>query len=794
MLVYTSTKNKFIDDVRTNRIDEIVEQEVSRKLNHRTGSSEIASWKNSLQYMMNVLMDSEISSSAGVAIEYKIPRTNNRIDFILTGKDANHTECAVIIELKQWSEAEKTQKDAIVKTFIGGSVRETNHPSYQAWSYASLITEFNKTVRDENIKLEPCAYLHNMKNGEAINDSFYKEHTDNAPIFLSPDTEKLASFLKKFVKYGDSDDIMYRIEHGGIKPSKNLADSLVSMIEGNEEFIMIDEQKLVYETAISLAHLAQQGTKQTLIIKGGPGTGKSVVAINLLVELTKREMVAQYVSKNAAPRAVFSTLLKGTRTKKVIDNMFKGSGSYVDMESNSLDTLIIDEAHRLNEKSGLYGNLGENQVKELINSSKLSIFFIDEAQKVTFQDIGSVEEIKRWADHLNSDVTELELVSQFRCNGSDGYLAWIDNTLQIRATANDMLDDIDYEVKVFDDPNDLRNAIIEKNRNTNKSRMVAGYCWDWESKKNPEEYDISIPSFLFKARWNLASDGSLWMISENSVHEIGCIHTSQGLELDYIGVIIGDDFIVRKGEVITNGLERSKNDRSVRGYKTMLKNNPETANELVNEIIRNTYRTLMTRGQKGCYIFCTDKETNDYFKRVTTRLENVNQIEESSAAYSTLPYNVVPIHKAKPYQGFVPIYNIEAAAGSFSDSQYAEDCEWVELPEHFSTSKGMFVIRVVGESMNRRIPNGSWCLFKSNPAGTRNDKVVLAEHRTIEDPDHGGSYTVKLYKSEKTINDGEIVNSTILLKPDTNAFGYSPIEIDASQEDISVIGEFIAVL
>ena len=793
MLVYTSTKNKFIDDVRTNRIDEIVESEVLRKLKHKTGTSEVLSWKHSLQYMMNVLMDPEIPASAGVAIEYKIPRTNNRIDFILTGKDSKREEYAIVIELKQWAEAEKTQKDAIVKTFIGGAIRETNHPSYQAWSYASLITEFNKTVRDEQINLKPCAYLHNMKNGASINDGFYSDHIDKAPVFLSPDAEKLAGFLKRFIKHGDSNDIMYRIEHGVIKPSKNLADSLASMIDGNQEFIMIDDQKLVYETAVDLAHKANAGAKQTLIVKGGPGTGKSVVAVNLLVELTKRGRVAQYVSKNAAPRAVFSSLLKGTRTKSIIDSMFKGSGSYINVEANSIDALIVDEAHRLNEKSGLYSNLGEDQIKELTSSSKLSIFFIDEAQRVTFQDIGSVNKIKEWAKKLNSTVTELELFSQFRCNGSDGYLSWVDNTLDVRETANETLDGIDYEVKVFDDPNELRKEIIDKNRNTNKARMVAGYCWDWKSKKVPEEYDIVIPNYSFNARWNLTSDGSLWMISEKSVHEVGCIHTSQGLELDYIGVIFGEDFVIRDGEIITDGAKRSSYDRSVRGYKKMLKEFPQEAKQLVDEIIKNTYRTLMTRGQKGCYIFSVDEETNQYFKNSARRIEN-EPIKPEQSYYSGLPYPVIPFENVKPYQGYVPIFNLEAAAGSFSDSQYVDECSWLELPDHFVTAEGMFVIKVIGESMNRRIPNGSWCLFKANPGGSRNSKVVLVEHRTIEDPDHGGSYTVKVYHSDKSFEEGESVNYKITLKPDTNAFGYEAIVINEADEGFNIIGEFIAVL
>ncbi len=290
----------------------------------------------------NVLHDDDIPASAGVSIEYNIPLTNRRVDFILTGKDANRQDTAVIVELKQWQEAQVTNKDAIVKTRFQHGEQETNHPSYQAWSYAALIQDYNQTVRDEAITLQPCAYLHNMKSADAINDDFYAEHIKKAPVFISPDALK---------------PIMYRIEHGKIKPSKNLADALVSMLDGNPEFLMIDEQKLVYETALDLAHKAQQGHKQTLIVKGGPGTGKSVVAINLLAELTKRELLTQYVSKNAAPREVFKKMLTGSRKKTHIDNMFKGSGSYIDTPENTFGALLVDEAtnqHSINGSSCLF--------------------------------------------------------------------------------------------------------------------------------------------------------------------------------------------------------------------------------------------------------------------------------------------------------------------------------------------------------------------------------------------------------------------------------------------------------
>jgi DUF2075 family protein len=792
MIVYSATKREFVEDVRSNRIAEIIENEVLRKLNRNSPRNEKLSWENSLQYMSQVLWDDGIPSAAGVAIEYNLPMTNRRVDFILTGKDSNRNDTTVIIELKQWQEVKKTNKDAIVKTWFQHGEQETNHPSYQAWSYSALIADYNDTVRKELIRLIPCAYLHNMKSRDIINDPFYGEHTARAPVFISPDALKLSEFLKQHVKYGDSDNIMYRIEHGVIKPSKNLVDALVSMLDGNPEFLMIDEQKLVYETALNLAHKAQKGWKQTFIVKGGPGTGKSVIAINLLAELTKRELLVQYVSKNAAPREVFKKKLIGSRKKIHIDQMFKGSGAYTEIEANKFGALIVDEAHRLNEKSGLYGNLGENQIKELIVSSRFNIFFIDEAQRVTLQDIGTVESIKQWANELESDVTELDLASQFRCNGSDGYLAWVDNSLQIRETANPTLEDIDYEVKVFDNPNQLRSEILEKNRLTNKARLVAGYCWDWSSKKNKDQFDIVIPQYDFKAQWNLTEDGSLWMIAENSVNQIGCIHTCQGLELDYVGVIIGEDFVIRDGVAFTDASKRSSNDRSIRGFKTMFKKDPVKATQLTADIIKNTYRTLMTRGQKGCYIYCVDAETGDYFRKITQSV--VENTFNSVSPHQGLTLPIVSLEEANPYVTHVPIYDLYAAAGSFSGSQIIDGIQWVELPDHINVSEGMFVMRVEGESMNRRIPSGSWCLFKSNPGGTRNGKVVLVQHRSIDDPDHGGSYTVKVYHSDKSSEEDGSFNTRIVLKPDTNAFGYSSIELEDDGEELTIIGEYLAVI
>lgn len=793
MIVYASTKSGFSADVAQNQIEDKILTLVQKRLHHSTSESEIRSWRESLKYMYILLERSKIPDDAGIAIEYNIPQTSKRVDFILTGRDEENRPTAVIVELKQWENVWPTRMDGIVTTILQGNRVQTNHPSFQAWSYAALLEDFNETVRTDDIQLVPCAYLHNCSAPHVILDPFYKEHTDKAPPFLKSDTDKLKAFIERHVRKGDRGQLIYRIDGGKIKPSKSLADALLGMLQGNPEFLLIDDQKLVYETALALADKAARGKKQVLIVEGGPGTGKSVVAINLLVELLGREKVAHYVTRNAAPRDVYMSKLTGSFRKSRINNLFKGSGSYVDSERNCLDVLVVDEAHRLSEKSGMFQNLGENQIKEIIHAARLSVFFIDEDQRVTWKDVGRKVDIRRWAEKAGAEIVELDLQSQFRCNGSNGYLAWIDNTLQIRETANRTLEDVDYDFRVFDDPNEMRRIIEDKNFANNKARMVAGYCWDWISKKDKRQVDVKIPESGFQMRWNLSDDGSLWILKPDSVKEIGCIHTCQGLELDYVGVIVGPDFVVRNGNVLARPEYRSRMDASVKGFKSALKKNPRDANRKAAEIIKNTYRTLMTRGQKGCYIFCTDPETNEYFRQAA-RVATPKTKTVAPAPLKGLSLPIFDRDEIEPFKDAVPVLDLRVAAGDFSDEQWIDQRYWVKLPEPFAAKPGYFVAQVVGESMNRRIPNGSWCLFRADTGGTREGKVVLVQQRSIQDLDRG-RYTLKVYGSKKVSNGDTWRQTCITLSPDSTDPQYRPIVLQPNEaEELKVLGVFVASL
>lgn len=614
MIIYNKTKVDFSNDILTNDIGNIITSYILEKTGNKVSLNEIRSFQNSLGYMERVVSDPFIPKDCGISIEYHLPQTSKRVDFIITGKNGDR-ENVIIIELKQWEKAELTTKDGIVKTRFQFGESETSHPSYQAWSYAALLTSFNATVDEEFISLYPCAYLHNYNPDDNITNEFYSYYLDKAPIFLKPDALKLREFIKKYIKQGDDSNIMFRIDNGKIKPTKSLADSLKSMIKGNKEFIMIDDQKVVYETALQLALQSNETNKNVLIVEGGPGTGKSVVAINLLVELNRRGKMSQYVTKTSAPRDVFFEKLRGTKRMIELKNLFLGSGSFTRVPENSINTLIVDEAHRLMQKNR-YDAQSYDQVQELLKASLSSVFFIDENQKVSTADYGEIHLIEKFATKLGIKIHRLQLESQFRCNGSDGYLAWLDNVLRIRNTANYNLEELDYEFdfKVFDSPKELQDTIFEKNKINNKARLVAGYCWDWVSDKSPDIYDFKKSEFGFDMKWNMKSYGGKWIIEPESVTEVGCIHTAQGLELDYVGVIIGDDLIVRDGDVLVQPSARSRMDRTIFGWKKGMKENPEHWKPLIKAIIKNTYRTLMTRGMKGCYIYCTDPETNAYFK------------------------------------------------------------------------------------------------------------------------------------------------------------------------------------
>jgi DUF2075 family protein len=613
VIVYQSTAKEFRETVDEGKILPAIEEAFRTKLGRGIPPAELGAYTNSLPQMERVVRRSEIADDCGIMIEYKIPLTNFRVDFVISGQDEQGAKNFIIVELKQWSKASVADGDGLVESFTGGANRIVTHPSYQASSYKDFISDFNENVANNTVSAYSCAYLHNYPeaNPEPLREARYAKILERSPVFLRDDQTKLEDFLKKYVKYGKGMDILYEIESGKIKPSKKLVDYVSGMFEGKEEYRLLDEQKVAFERARFVARETKTG-KSVVIIKGGPGTGKSVISLNLLNALLADGLNAVFVAPNASFRETLVKKLAGTLPRARLKNLFMGSLNFVESNPNEFDALIIDEAHRL-KKRGAYMYQGVNQVDDVIKAARTTIFFIDDNQMVRPDDIGSVAEIKKHAELYGAEVHEMELAAQFRCSGAEGYVNWLDDVLQLRETANyNGWEGGEFEFKIFDDPNEMRKVIKQKDAEGHSARILAGYAWEWTSHKDgnadAQVNDVLVPEYDFVMPWNSRKVGSTWAIDANGIDQVGCIHTSQGLEFDYVGVIIGDD-LEYNDETSTFHTDYKKYHDKV--GKKGLKDDPKELNRLV----RNIYKVLMTRGMKGCYVYSSNRQLASLLNR-----------------------------------------------------------------------------------------------------------------------------------------------------------------------------------
>lgn len=617
MIVYNASKGSFVQDVKENLIADKILKLIREKGLNAGQENEFNAWQNSMQFMRNIVDDPEIDDDIEVAIEYNIPQTSKRVDFIIMGSDKEEKDNIVIVELKQWTKAEVVDDDMhfSVRTYVASDNRIVCHPSYQAYSYSKFISNYSQNVQDGEIKLIPCAYLHNYSPmyKPALEAEIYKDWYTAAPFFVRDESRKFAEFVKKYVTRKSKDgDLLYLIENGRIRPTKSLQDSLSTMVKGTPVFDLLDEQAVCFDMCKrTMLQCQKDRKKRTIVIQGGPGTGKSVLAVNLLMHFLNESLNTAYVTKNSAPRNAFLSILTKNNAHKLVDinHLFRSPFGMCAVPNNGYDCLIVDEAHRLVKQMYRDTN-GENQVKECIAASLLSIFLIDEDQAVTTKDIGSIAEIKHWCEALNSRMVinnETKLVSQFRCNGSDAYIQFIDSLLQKNPESLVMnFPELNYDFQVFDNPTAMREALRMKNAIDNKARMVAGYCYDWNVKNGRGPWDIELPGG-FQAKWNLEGD-KIWAVNPKSFEEVGCIHTAQGLEFDWVGVLIGRDlsYDPMSGRVLTNKSMISRDDHSS-GIRT-------APDDIAHRLILNTYKTLLTRGQKGCYVYCEDENLREYIK------------------------------------------------------------------------------------------------------------------------------------------------------------------------------------
>lgn len=803
MQLYAGTTTEFVHAATHNAIAQRLSDAFLAHFRYQPSPAEFRSWQNSLKSLATVIELGQLADN-GILLELQLPMTSRRLDALITGRDDNRDR-AVIVELKQWDRSELGTTPDLLRTWVGGDNRDVLHPSVQANQYRRYLVDMHDAFQgDDRVSLDACAYLHNYIpfEGDALFDPTSNAVRLVAPVFTGGDTTRLAEHLAERLGKGGGEEVMQRVAESRYRPAKKLLSHVAQVIREEPAFVLLDEQLVIFNQVWAAVEAAvRDNYKHVFLVHGGPGTGKSVLALNLLAELSGRGFNATHATGS---KAFTKTLQKivGRRAAQ----QFHYFNQFVQAEHNDIDLLICDEAHRIRASSNHRFTRTDKksdrpQIQELIESAKVCIFLVDDLQVVRPNEIGTSPMIREQAAARGCVLHESRLEAQFRCAGSEGFVNWVDNTLGVRKTANPIFDQAqeNFELRVVADPHALDSLIREKVSQGHSARLVAGYCWPWSSDLSEDGMlakDVQIGDF--RRPWNARPDmtglpagipkADYWAHDPAGLEQVGCIYTAQGFEFDYVGVIWGKDLRFDPALNDWIGDRTNSHDRSVR-----------QAGEGFLALVKNTYRVLLSRGMKGCYIYFEDPETEKF---VRSRTESLGLSPKAPPLLPKPPIVdvVVPVLDARPFQimrsrdirpweNSVPLLDLKIAAGDFSDAQSleADALEWVALPDHIHPRPGQFVAQIVGESMNKRVPNGAWALFSTDLRGSKQGKVVLAQRREDGDPEQGGRYTLKIYDASKREGDDGAVYEAIVLRPHSSDPDFLPIEIDLEDEERPLI-------
>lgn len=621
MLIYQAPSSRFIEDVRENTISDIMTKNYKARLGRNPGTPEFVSWQNSLSRVRDLLEIGRINDTF-VALEYEVPYNQSRLDCLLFGKGKDNVSNVVLIELKQWSSVRSLEEEGnFVETYTGGNERIVAHPSQQVKGYHNYMLGFVEEFEKEpSMTLFSCAYCHNYSrsDGKGLHNPIYKDLIGEFPLFTKEDTKLLGSRLKDLLENGSGFEIFNRFMQSRLHPSKKLLENVHKIIRNDVVFSLLNEQLVAKNLIWARCRRAiKKKEKSVIIVHGGPGTGKSVIALNILAEAAQKKLNVRYGCKSK-PFIEGLKKLTGRGIEIVFNNLYQFVPSKV--KENEIDLLLIDEAHRVEKSSNHRYTLAQDktdmpQMEQLVRCSKTTVFFIDDRQNVRSSEVGNSELIRESAARFGAGLYEITLETQYRCMGSNDYLLWIESVLGYSDERRIFRKNDQFDFRIFSSPGEIMELLLQKeSEKSNSARMVAGFCWPWSTNldKNGELVkDVKIGDFAMPwethdkitripkgyVRWYE------WAYRSEGIKQVGCIYTAQGFEFDYVGVIIGDDLCVdQTGERLSANIQATKDNT--------LKSKPENFEKHV----KNIYRTLLTRGMKGCYVSFTDKSTEAFFK------------------------------------------------------------------------------------------------------------------------------------------------------------------------------------
>jgi uncharacterized protein len=637
--LYWGTTSDFVEQATQNEIAETLRKAFFGYYGYDPSPGELRSWRNSLKALANAITYGGFLDH-GIFLEFQLPLSSRRIDALITGQDHDGRQGAVIIELKQWDHAEVSDVPDCVGVVYGGRVRDQLHPSAQVGQYRQYLADTHTSFHDAAIRLGACAFLHDLPyDGRSeLYDRRYAHLLGIYPLFAGDRLDDLVGFLDDHLGGGHGLGVLRTVREGRYRPHRKLLEHTAEMIKQEPRYVLLDQQQVVLKSILSAAaEAAELDRKTVFIVRGGPGTGKSVLALNLVAELSSSGYAVHHATGSSAFTQTIRKLV-GTRAAQ----QFNYFNSYLNAEDDELDVLICDEAHRIREYSWnrwtkkRADDPTRPQIDELLSVARVSVFFLDDLQAVRRNEIGDSGWIERQAELHGAEVREHELEIQFRCGGSDGFVRWLENTLEIRRTANALWSgDVNFDFDIVDSPNELDALIRTRVDEGHTGRVVAGYCWPWSNPTKEGQLLDDVEVDGWSRPWNARPDAGrlapgipkshLWATEPGGIEQVGCIYTAQGFEFDYVGVVFGNDLVYRPRRGWIGRREYSHDNGLKRGLNE----------EEFTKLVKHTYRVLLSRGLKGCYVHFTDDKTRDFVESRIDRLGLDMAAEETSSYEGT---------------------------------------------------------------------------------------------------------------------------------------------------------------
>lgn len=609
MRLFAGRVPEFLKGTEDGSIVGDLEHAFAQQMLYSPSPSEVTSWANSLPVLAEDLRAADIDE-AGVIIEYMLPLSSKRLDAVVVGHDGQGRAKAAVLELKQWRRAEITSVDDRL-IHLRGQI--ALHPQQQVAQYVLYLRDFHPLVDERKLSIDGGAYLHNADSADAklMQLSFLSDLAE-FPLFTADDRDDLRSFLNQRVASGGGEEALHAYLDSPLRPSKKLLDHVALEIEGHPMFHLLDEQLIAFELVKrAVRESLATSTKRVVIVTGGPGTGKSVIAARIVGEMARRGLNVSHATGSKS----FTETLRKTVGRRAAP-LFRYFNSFKTADVDEIDVLVCDEAHRIRQSSAdrftkKEHRTGLPQVDELIQVAKVPVFLLDQNQVVRPYEIGTVPSIEDAARRNATDVIKIDLTGQFRCMGSEAYVQWVERFLGLLPGGPvEWEADDDFELAVAESPSTMEQWVRKKHGQRYTARIAAGFCWPW-SDPGPDGYlvdDVVIGSW--RRPWNAkpgkrvkdAPAASYWATDPRGFDQVGCIYTAQGFEYDFGGVIMGPDLVWRENEWVAESSQHS--DPVTRRARNF------------DELVRNVYKVLLTRALRGCAIFSTDPETQALLQRV----------------------------------------------------------------------------------------------------------------------------------------------------------------------------------